>query len=56
MNSVQKSELSVSLQSGARGLEGLPSLNYYNVQKWESRFTLQLIAARNMLYMRKQFK
>ncbi len=46
---MQKSEwthLSISLRSGARWLEGLPSLKYYNVQKWESRFSLGLNAAK----------
>ncbi len=42
--------------SGARGLKGLPPLKYYNVQKWESGFSLWLNAAKNMHYMRKHFK
>ncbi len=42
LNSLQKSRgahISISLQSGARGLLRLIGLKYYNVAKWESRFT-----------------
>ncbi len=33
-------------QEGGRVLERLPSLKYYNVLKWESKFTLTLNAAK----------
>ncbi len=39
--------MSIFPRSGARWLEKLPSLKYYNVLKWESGFTLGLIAAKN---------
>ncbi len=32
---------------GTRELQGLPSLKYYDVQKWERRFTLGVSAAKN---------
>ncbi len=38
------------------GLQKLLSLKYYNAQKWESRFTLELNAAKNMHYIKKCFK
>ncbi len=50
LNFVQKSlqaHLSISNQSGARGLERYPSLKYYNVEKRKSRFTLGLDSAKN---------
>ncbi len=60
LNSVKKSQwvrMSISLRNGAKGLERLlPSLKYYNVQKWESTFSLWLNAARNTHYMRERFK
>ncbi len=59
LNSLQKSpweHLCISFQSGARRLEGFPSSKYYNVQKWESRFTLRLDVAKNTHYIRKRFK
>ncbi len=40
--------MSISPQSGAMELQRLPSLKYFNVQKWEHRFTLGLDAAKNM--------
>ncbi len=54
LNFVQKSQrvhMSISVRSGARGLERLPSFKYYNVQKLESRFTLGLIGAKNTHYI-----
>ncbi len=54
LNSVQKSQwvqMSISSQSGACHL-----LKYYNVQKWGSRFTSGLDAAKNTHYIRKCFK
>ncbi len=59
MNSEQKSKwvhMSISLQSGAMGLQRLIYFNYFNVLKWKSRFSLELNAAKNMDYMRKRFK
>ncbi len=34
--------MSISLRGRVRGLQRLPSLKYYYVLKWESRFTLGL--------------
>ncbi len=38
------------------GLQRLPSSKYYNVPKWENRFTLGLDAAKNAQYIQKCFK
>ncbi len=38
--------MSISPKSGGKGLQRLPCFNYYNVLKWESRFTLRLDAAK----------
>ncbi len=46
----------ISPRSGAMGLQRLPCSKYYNVLKWESRFTLGHNAAKNMDYMKKCFK
>ncbi len=35
---------------------GKPVVNYYNVLKWESRFTLKLKAAINTDYIKEFFK
>ncbi len=43
----------ISCRSGTKGLQILPCLNYYNVLKRESRFALELNAAKNMDYMKK---
>ncbi len=43
-------------RSGARVLQRLLPLKYYNVQKWESRYILGLDAAKNTHYVRKCFK
>ncbi len=43
-------------QGGARGLERLAYLKYYNVWKHENRLTLGLNAAENTDYMKKNFK
>ncbi len=45
--------MSISPSSGARGLERLICLKYYTVQKWESRFTFRLNAAKNTHYIKK---
>ncbi len=42
----QWAHMSIFLGNDARGLQRLPSLKYYNVQKWESRFSLGLDAAK----------
>ncbi len=39
--------MSISSQSGARRLKRYPSLEYYNVEKRKSRFTLGLDAEKN---------
>ncbi len=59
LNSVQKMQqahMSISLQSGARGLQRLPYLKYCNVWEWEGRFTLQQNAAKNTDYIQKLFR
>ncbi len=43
-------------QSGVRGLQRLPYLKYFNVQKWESRFTLGLGAAKITHYIQKKLQ
>ncbi len=43
--------MSLSPASGARGLQKLPWLKYYNVLKWKSRFTLVLNGAKNTDYI-----
>ncbi len=49
--------MSIYPRRGAVGLQRLPFLKYYyNVLKWESRFTLGLIAAKNMDYMKKMLQ
>ncbi len=58
LNSIQKSQwvhLFISRRNGVRGLQRLLSLKYYNVQKWESRFTLGHDGANNMHYIQKIF-
>ncbi len=45
----------LSIQSGARKLERLPCLKYYNVMKQKSRFTLGPNPAKNTDYMKKDF-
>ncbi len=46
--------MSISPQSGARGLEKLIWLKYYNEQKRQITFTLGLNAVKNTPYMRKK--
>ncbi len=46
--------MSISPQNGARGLEILPRLKYYNALKWENRLTLGLNTAKNTSYMKKR--
>ncbi len=43
-------------QEGSKVFQELPFLKYYNVSKWESRFTLELNAAKNKHYIQKCFK
>ncbi len=38
------------------GVQRLMCLKYFNVPKWESRFTSQLNVAKNMHYKKKCFK
>ncbi len=47
--------MSTSSRSGARGLKRLPSLKYYNVLKWEIKFTLGLNADKITDYIKKLF-
>ncbi len=46
----------ISPRSGARGLQTLPCLKYYNVLQWESKFTLWLNGAKNTDYIKNCFK
>ncbi len=48
--------ISVSLRSGAKGIQRLPFLKYYNVLEWESRFVLGPNTAGNMDYIKKSLK
>ncbi len=48
--------MSISLRVGARRLQKLPSLKYYNVLKWESKFTLRLNSAQNKHYFKKMLQ
>ncbi len=48
--------MSTSPKSGARGLQRLPSMKYYSAQKWESRLTPGLDAAKNTYYMKKKLQ
>ncbi len=43
-------------RGGARGLERLACLKYYNVLKCENRLNLGLNAAKNSDYMKKKFQ
>ncbi len=59
LNFVQKSpqaHMSISSQSRARRLERYPSLKNNNVQKWGSRISLGLDAAKNKHHIKKSFK
>ncbi len=59
LNSLQKSHwahMSISLRSGARGLERLIRLKYYNVQKRQITFALGLNATESTDYMKKIFE
>ncbi len=56
MNFLQKNQwahMSISPGSGASGLQGLPCLKHFNVLQWESRFALQLNAAKTTEYIKK---
>ncbi len=44
--------MSIFLRSGAKWLERLMWLKYYNVQKWQITFTLGLNAAKNTNYLK----
>ncbi len=44
--------MSISPRSGARGLQRLICLKYYNALKWEMRFALGLNAAKNSDYIK----
>ncbi len=46
----------ISLRSKARGLQRLPFLKYYNVQKEEHKFILELDSANDTHYIKKYFK
>ncbi len=49
--------ISISRRSRGRGLQRLSFLKYYyNVLEWESRFTLEMDAAKITDYIRKFFK
>ncbi len=59
LNFVQKSQqahMCIFPRSVARGLQRLPSLKYYNVQKGESGLTLGLNNDKNTHYVKKCFK
>ncbi len=45
--------MSILPRSGARRLQRLSSLKYYNTLKWENRFTLGLDTAKNTHYIKK---
>ncbi len=45
--------MSIFPMSRGKGLQRLPCLKYYNVLKWESRFTLGLDAAKIIGYIEK---
>ncbi len=47
---------SFSNRSGGNGPQRLPFLKYYNVPKWESRFTVVMNAAKNKDYIKQFFK
>ncbi len=53
LHKTQWNHMSLSSRSGARGLERLPWLKYYNVMKWESRFTLRLNTAQIFIISKK---
>ncbi len=48
--------MSTSTRKGAKGLQILLFFKYYNVLKWENRFTLELDAAKITDYIEKCFK
>ncbi len=55
LNFQQKSKgayISIIYQSGAREVDRLPQLTYYNVQEWESRFTMQQNTEKNTDYIK----
>ncbi len=48
--------MSISHRSEAIGLQKLSYFKYYNIQKWDSKFTLGLSAVKNTDYIKKRFK
>ncbi len=48
--------MSIYPQSGAGGIETFSSLKNNNMQKWESRYSLGLDAAKNTHRIEKRFK
>ncbi len=48
--------MSIFHRSGGKGFQKLPSLKYYNVQKWESRFTFEHDVAKSTHHIQKCFK
>ncbi len=48
--------MSISPHSGARWIQRLPCLKYFNVLKRKNRLTLGLNAAKNNDYMKKSLK
>ncbi len=49
--------MSISPRRGARLIQRLPCLKYYyDVLKWETKFTLELNDAKNADYLKKIFK
>ncbi len=46
----------ISIRNGAMGLQRLICLRYYNVLKWEIRFTLGLNADKNADYKKNSFE
>ncbi len=47
--------MSISPKNGARGSKDMLCFKYDNTLEWESRFTLGLIAAKNIEYIKKWF-
>ncbi len=46
----------ISPRSGAKWLQRLSCLKYYNVPEWESRFTLWFNTAKITIYIEKRFE
>ncbi len=56
LQKTQWTNVSISLYSGARGLQRLPFLKYFNALEWECTFTLGLNATENAKDIKKCFK